>query len=126
MIGEQFSPAAVRDIVKKRSSLAGLGQEFSAHSLRSGFVTEAGRQQVPLGETMAMTGHRSTAPVMEIFSASSTLAMGHGYSIRTSDSGVGLDYFADCSHQRLLSVGGSGNAAFARSKGVSGARSWEA
>ena len=40
---------------------------FGAHSLRSGFVTEAGRQNVPLGDTMAMTGHRSIQTVMRYF-----------------------------------------------------------
>ena len=64
VIGEPLSPAAVRDIVKKRCALAGLGEEFSAHSLRSGFITEAGRQQIPLGETMAMTGHRATSSLV--------------------------------------------------------------
>lgn len=67
VIGEPLSPAAVRDIVKKRCLLAGLDEGFSAHSLRSGFVTEAGRRGVPLGETMAMTGHRSTASVVGYF-----------------------------------------------------------
>jgi integrase len=57
----------VRDIVKKRCLLAGLDEGFSAHSLRSGFVTEAGRRGVPLGETMAMTGHRSTASLVGYF-----------------------------------------------------------
>jgi integrase len=67
VVGEPLSPAAVRDIVKKRSLLAGIEESFSAHSLRSGFVTEAGRQQIPLGETMAMTGHRSTASLVGYF-----------------------------------------------------------
>lgn len=67
VIGEPLLPSAVRDIVKKRCSLAGLGGEFSAHSLRSGFVTEAGRQYIPLGETMALTGHRSMASVVGYF-----------------------------------------------------------
>ncbi|WP_421955263.1 site-specific integrase [Polaromonas sp.] len=58
-IGAALSPAAVRDIVKARCGAAGLVGDFSAHSLRSGFVTEAVRQDVPLAETMAMTGHRS-------------------------------------------------------------------
>lgn len=40
------------------------GGEFTAHSLRSGFVTEAGRQQIPLTETMTMTGHRSVQTVI--------------------------------------------------------------
>jgi len=64
VIGEPLSPAAVRDIVKKRCVLAGLEGGFSAHSLRSGFVTEAGRQQIALGETMELTGHRSAASVV--------------------------------------------------------------
>ena len=34
---------------------AGGLDNYSAHSLRSGFITEAGRQQVPLGDAMAMT-----------------------------------------------------------------------
>lgn len=67
VIGEPLSPAAVRDIVKRRCLLAGIEESFSAHSLRSGFVTEAGRQQVPLGETMQLTGHRSTASVVGYF-----------------------------------------------------------
>ena len=38
--------------------------KLSARSLRSGFVSEAGKQKIPLGETMAMTGHRSVQTVM--------------------------------------------------------------
>jgi integrase len=51
---------AVRDIVRHRASLVDppLGK-LSAHSLRSGFVTESGRQNIPIGEAMALTGHRS-------------------------------------------------------------------
>jgi len=71
-LGEALSPAAVRDIVQARCALAGVEGEFSAHSLRSGFVTEAGRQNVPLGETMALTGHHSVATVMGYFRATAT------------------------------------------------------
>jgi integrase len=63
-VGEPLSAAAVRDIVQKRCALAGVQGDFSAHSLRSGFVTEAARQQVPLADTMAMTGHRSVQTVL--------------------------------------------------------------
>lgn len=42
--------------------MAGLSGDFSAHSLRSGFVTEAVRQDVPLAE--AMTGHRTVQSLM--------------------------------------------------------------
>ena len=68
-IGEGLSPAAVRDIVKRRAAAAGVGEGFSAHSLRSGFVTEAARQKVSLPETMALTGHTSVATVLRYFQA---------------------------------------------------------
>lgn len=76
VVGEPLSAAAVRDIVKKRCALAGVEADFTAHSLRSGFVTEAGRQGVPLGETMAMTGHRSTASLVGYFRADRELSRG--------------------------------------------------
>ncbi|MBX3633170.1 MAG: site-specific integrase [Simplicispira sp.] len=71
-LGEALSPAAVRDIVRERAKLAGLPEVFSAHSLRSGFVTEAAVQKVPLSDTMAMTGHRSVASVVGYYRPSST------------------------------------------------------
>lgn len=70
-LGEALSPAAVRDIVQSRCLSAGIEGDYSAHSLRSGFVTEAGRQNVPLGETMALTGHHSVATVLGYFRAQS-------------------------------------------------------
>lgn len=63
-LGAPLSPAAVRDIVRQRCVLAGVEGDFSAHSLRSGFVTEALRQSTPLAETMGMTGHRSVATLL--------------------------------------------------------------
>lgn len=68
-LGEALSPAAVRNIVRERCAWAGLNGKFSAHSLRSGFVTEAGRQHVALGDTIAMTGHRSVATIVGYFRA---------------------------------------------------------
>jgi integrase len=69
IVGEPLTPEAVRQIVKARCQAAKLVGDFSAHSLRSGFVTEAGAQDVSLGETMAMTGHRNVAAVMPYFRA---------------------------------------------------------
>ena len=66
-LGNALSAASVRDIVKARCALAGLSGDFSAHSLRSGFVTEAGKQNVSLADTMAMTGHRSVSAVLGYF-----------------------------------------------------------
>jgi len=66
-VAERLQPQAVRAIVKRRAQLAGLTGDFSAHSLRSGFMTEAGRQNVPLAEAMALTGHRSVQTALRYF-----------------------------------------------------------
>jgi integrase len=63
-VAEPLSGGAVRDIVRRRCALAGVRGDFSAHSLRSGFVTEAQRQDVPIAETMALTGHRTVQSVI--------------------------------------------------------------
>lgn len=72
-LGGPLSAAAVRDIVRARCAMAGVEGDFSAHSLRSGFVTEAGRQNVPLADTMAMTGHQSVATVLGYFRAQTSV-----------------------------------------------------
>lgn len=69
MTGDQ-----VARIVQRRARLAGLPGDWAAHSLRSGFVTEAGRQGVPLGEVMALTEHRGVATVMGYFQAGTLLS----------------------------------------------------
>jgi integrase len=56
---EPLSGQAVWLFVKRRVALAGLEGDFGAHSLRSGYVTEAGRQNVAMKEAMALTGHRT-------------------------------------------------------------------
>ena len=68
-----LSADQVARIVQRRAKLAGLEGDWAAHSLRSGFVTEAGRQGVPLGEVMAMTEHRSVTTVMGYFQAGALL-----------------------------------------------------
>lgn len=70
---DALSPDEVARIVQRRAKLAGLEGNYAAHSLRSGFVTEAGRQGAPLGEVMAMTEHRSVGTVMGYFQAGSLL-----------------------------------------------------
>ncbi|WP_428569383.1 MAG: site-specific integrase [Solidesulfovibrio sp. DCME] len=56
----RLSARGINRVVKKLAASAGLDpKSFGAHSLRSGFVTEAGRQGVPRNEAMAMTGHKS-------------------------------------------------------------------
>ncbi len=55
-----LDPKAVNDIVKHRAELAGLDPaEFSAHGLRSGYLTEAASRGIPLPEAMEQSRHRS-------------------------------------------------------------------
>lgn len=47
-------------IVKQRVKLAELDPaQFGAHSLRAGFITEAARAGSPVGDAMALSGHKS-------------------------------------------------------------------
>lgn len=66
-VGPALLPKAVATIVQRRAKLAGLEGNFGGHSLRSGFVTEAGKQGVALPAVMAMTEHRSVASVVGYF-----------------------------------------------------------
>ena len=55
-----LEPSAVNQIVKQRAALAGLDSgEFSAHGLRSGYLTEAANRGIPLPEAMEQSRHRS-------------------------------------------------------------------
>ncbi|AVA24811.1 site-specific integrase [Rhizobium sp. NXC24] len=55
-----LDPKAVNDIVKLRVNMAGLEVgEFSAHGLRSGYLTEAANRGIPLPEAMEQSRHRS-------------------------------------------------------------------
>ena len=55
-----LDPQSVNAILKARCVRAGLDPAlFSAHGLRSGFMTEAGKQGVPLPEAMQLSQHRS-------------------------------------------------------------------
>ncbi|TCR97817.1 site-specific integrase [Rhizobium sp. BK418] len=55
-----LDPKAVNDIVKRRARLAGLDAgDFSAHGLRSGYLTEAANRGIPLPEAMEQSRHRS-------------------------------------------------------------------
>ena len=55
-----LEPSAINQIVKSRAALAGLDPAaFSAHGLRSGYLTEAANRGVPLPEAMEQSCHRS-------------------------------------------------------------------
>lgn len=71
--GEPLDAESVRKMVQKRCLQAGLSGKFSAHSLRSGFVTEAGRRQVSTAEAMKMTGHKNVETFMGYYRAGDVL-----------------------------------------------------
>jgi integrase len=55
-----LTPQSINLIVKRRCALAGLEpREFSAHGLRSGYLTEAAQRGVSLPEAMQQSQHRS-------------------------------------------------------------------
>jgi integrase len=55
-----LTPQSINLIVKRRCVLAGLEpREFSAHGLRSGYLTEAAQRGVSLPEAMQQSQHRS-------------------------------------------------------------------
>ncbi|MGA3008112.1 MAG: tyrosine-type recombinase/integrase [Opitutaceae bacterium] len=55
-----LDPQSVNAMIKSRCAMAGLDPgEFSAHGLRSGYLTEAARAGVPLPEAMQQSRHRS-------------------------------------------------------------------
>ena len=55
-----LDPQSVNAILKKRCAQAGLDPKlFSAHGLRSGYLTEAARRGVSLQEAMRQSRHRS-------------------------------------------------------------------
>jgi integrase len=55
-----LTPQSVNLILKRRCAAAGLDpQDYSAHGLRSGYLTEAARRGVPLPEAMQQSQHRS-------------------------------------------------------------------
>lgn len=64
VVAEPLSDSAVRDIVKARCMAAGIEGDFSAHSIRSGFITEAARRNIPLGDAMVLSGHTSVKTAM--------------------------------------------------------------
>lgn len=55
-----LDPKAINDILKQRAEMAGLEPtEYSAHGLRSGYLTEAANRGIPLPEAMEQSRHRS-------------------------------------------------------------------
>jgi|HubBroStandDraft_1064217.scaffolds.fasta_scaffold24778_4 integrase len=73
-VREGLSAADINRIVKRRLKLAGYDEkQFGAHSLRSGFVTEAGRKNKNIGDVMQLTTHKSITTVMKYYQAGNVI-----------------------------------------------------
>ena len=69
-LGGPLDGYSIHKIVRNRLKKAGYDEtQFGAHSLRSGFVTEAGRRNKPLGDVMQMTTHKNLNTVMKYYQA---------------------------------------------------------
>lgn len=65
-----LNPAAVNHILKTRIAQAGLDPTlFSAHGLRSGYLTAAARSGVPLPEAMQQSQHRSVNQAVRYYNS---------------------------------------------------------
>lgn len=65
-----LDPKAINDIVKQRAQMAGLDPgEFSAHGLRSGYLTEAANRGIPLPEAMEQSRHRSVQQASQYYNS---------------------------------------------------------
>ncbi len=74
IIRDSITDKTVNRVVKKRVKMAGLDPKlFGGHSLRSGFVTEAGRQGMNLGDTMALSGHKTVRVALGYHQAGSVI-----------------------------------------------------
>jgi len=63
-----LEPSAINWIVKQRAKLAGLEPgQFSAHGLRSGYLTEAANCGIPLPEAMEQSRHRSVQQASDYY-----------------------------------------------------------
>ncbi len=64
-----IDPQSVNAILKQRAEMAGLEPaEFSAHGIRSGYLTEAANRGVPLPEGMEQSRHRSVQQAFTYYS----------------------------------------------------------
>lgn len=65
-----LDPQSVNAMIKQRAAMAGLEvAEFSAHGLRSGYLTEAANRGIPLPEAMEQSRHRSVQQVSDYYNS---------------------------------------------------------
>ena len=114
---EFVAPEAVSDrtiarMIKRRAELAGLDPEvFGGHSLRAGFLTEAGIRRISLPEAMSLSGHRDVNTAAIYYRAGEVLSVEAGRMMEggghAADPGDGLDEILDAAAQLAASEAAS-------------------
>jgi integrase len=64
---DALAPESVRNLIVRLSAAAKVDTPYSAHSLRSGYMTEASNRGIPLAEAMGFSGHRSHDSAMRYY-----------------------------------------------------------
>jgi integrase len=73
-IGEKITDVDINRVVKKRAKMAGYDStQFSAHSLRRGFMTESGIQGCTIADAMALSGHKSVNIALGYYESGSVI-----------------------------------------------------
>ena len=73
-ISQSITPTSINRIVKKHAALAGLDpKDFGSHSIRSGFITQGGIENIALGDVMALSGHKTLSVAMGYYQAGAVL-----------------------------------------------------
>ena len=68
IINRYMTPQDIARIVKRHAANIGMDpSSIGGHSLRSGFVTSAGKMGIPIGSAMAMSTHRDTDVFMSYY-----------------------------------------------------------
>lgn len=74
-----ISPQTVARMIKRRAKLAGLdSEEFGGHSLRAGFMTEAGARSISMIEAMSLSGHKDVNTAAIYYRAGEVLSVEAG------------------------------------------------
>ena len=67
IVAKALTPESVRNLMVRLSAQAELDERYSAHSLRSGYMTEASNRGISLAEAMAFSGHRSVQSAVRYY-----------------------------------------------------------
>jgi len=67
IVAKALTPESVRNLMVRLSAQAEFDERYSAHSLRSGYMTEASNRGISLAEAMAFSGHRSVQSAVRYY-----------------------------------------------------------